>query len=114
MSWIAQVVNPDGDNGGYFADSPRIPSAFGELVSDSVDISWRSVIHRPVIWFWGHEHKLAIYDRYSVLNGIPVYGRCIRHGQCPFCSRGTCLISSVRRWLGITAIHKRRKDRRGI
>jgi hypothetical protein len=41
------------------------------------------LIHRPVIWFWGHEHKHAIYDRFSVKDGIEAHGRCIGHGGMP-------------------------------
>ena len=35
------------------------------------------LIHRPVTWFWGHEHRLAIYEKFSVKEGIEAYGRCI-------------------------------------
>jgi len=24
------------------------------------------IIAGPLLWFWGHEHKLAIYDKYAV------------------------------------------------
>jgi hypothetical protein len=41
------------------------------------------IIRRPVLWFWGHEHKLAIYDKYAVAGGIEAYGRCIGHGGMP-------------------------------
>jgi hypothetical protein len=41
------------------------------------------LIHRPVIWFWGHEHRLAIYEKFSVKEGIEAYGRCIGHGGMP-------------------------------
>jgi hypothetical protein len=36
---------------------------------------------RPVLWFWGHEHRMTIYERYD---GTPItYGRCIGHGGMP-------------------------------
>ncbi|HXM44810.1 MAG TPA: metallophosphoesterase [Bryobacteraceae bacterium] len=38
---------------------------------------------RPVLWFWGHEHRMAIYDRFAVPGGISAFGRCIGHGGMP-------------------------------
>lgn len=37
----------------------------------------------PVIWYWGHQHILAIYDNNKIGNGIQAYGRCIGHGGMP-------------------------------
>jgi hypothetical protein len=37
----------------------------------------------PVLWFWGHEHRLAIYREHTVRGGIPAFGRCIGHGGMP-------------------------------
>jgi hypothetical protein len=83
LRWLRETVNPDGDRRGLillthhgcysaFSDWYQIP---GRQLSD--------IIHRPVIWFWGHEHKLALYNRYRVANGIDAYGRCIGHGGMP-------------------------------
>jgi hypothetical protein len=38
---------------------------------------------RPVLWFWGHEHRMAIYNKFEVQGGIPAFGRCIGHGGMP-------------------------------
>ena len=40
-------------------------------------------IDRPVLWFWGHEHRLALYGLHAFEGGIPAYGRCIGHGGMP-------------------------------
>ncbi len=40
-------------------------------------------IRRPVLWFWGHEHRLALYGRYAHREGIEAYGRCMGHGGMP-------------------------------
>jgi hypothetical protein len=41
------------------------------------------VENRRVIWFWGHEHRLAFYDLTKIPKGISAYGRCIGHGGMP-------------------------------
>ncbi len=38
---------------------------------------------RPVVWFWGHEHRLTIYDRTRVDDGPETWGRGIGHGGMP-------------------------------
>lgn len=37
---------------------------------------------QEVIWIWGHEHRMAIYGKFSVA-GIQMYARCIGHGGMP-------------------------------
>jgi hypothetical protein len=37
----------------------------------------------PVLWFWGHEHRLVIYKEYRLGGGISALGRCIGHGGMP-------------------------------
>lgn len=38
---------------------------------------------QEVVWLWGHEHRLAIYDLYSPDGNLRCYGRCIGHGGMP-------------------------------
>lgn len=38
---------------------------------------------RPVLWLWGHEHKLSIFEKAQINDGITAYGRCIGHGGMP-------------------------------
>ena len=38
---------------------------------------------RPVVWLWGHEHKLSVFEKVQTGNGITAYGRCIGHGGMP-------------------------------
>jgi Calcineurin-like phosphoesterase len=40
-------------------------------------------LSRPVLWFWGHEHRMAIYQEFGVDGGIRAFGRCIGHGGMP-------------------------------
>jgi Calcineurin-like phosphoesterase len=37
----------------------------------------------PVLWFWGHEHRLAIYEEMNKPGGIRTFGRCVGHGGMP-------------------------------
>lgn len=83
ISWLQNTVSPDADKRGLILLTHHgCYSAF----SDWYQIPAKQlahIIHRPVIWFWGHEHKLAIYERYSVPGGIEAHGRCIGHGGMP-------------------------------
>ncbi len=36
-----------------------------------------------VVWIWGHEHRLSIYDLYSPDKNVTCYGRCLGHGGMP-------------------------------
>lgn len=37
----------------------------------------------PVLWFWGHEHRLVVYDCFHLADGIRAFGRCVGHGGMP-------------------------------
>jgi predicted phosphodiesterase len=43
----------------------------------------KEFLDRPVIWIWGHEHRLAIYDKHEEIAGVCAYGRCLGHGGMP-------------------------------
>lgn len=38
---------------------------------------------RKVLWFWGHEHRFAMYGRNGDKDGIAAFGRCIGNGGMP-------------------------------
>jgi hypothetical protein len=38
---------------------------------------------QDVVWMWGHEHRLSIYDKGNQDGGINAYGRCLGHGGMP-------------------------------
>jgi len=38
---------------------------------------------QEVLWLWGHEHRLALYERFSTSDGLTFFGRCIGHGGMP-------------------------------
>jgi len=41
------------------------------------------LITGPVLWFWGHEHRLVIYEEFGIGDGLRAHGRCIGHGGMP-------------------------------
>jgi hypothetical protein len=38
---------------------------------------------QDIVWMWGHEHRLAIYDRFDTGAGVRAYGRCVGHSGMP-------------------------------
>ena len=38
---------------------------------------------QEIVWIWGHEHRLGIYDKYKTADGITFYGRCVGHSGMP-------------------------------
>jgi predicted phosphodiesterase len=46
--------------------------------------AWRATGADVVLWLWGHEHLLEVYDEPTADGqGLPVRGRCIGHGAFP-------------------------------
>ena len=39
--------------------------------------------NQEVLWIWGHEHRLAIYDKFAQSGGFTAYGRCVGHSGMP-------------------------------
>ncbi len=98
LRWLESTVNADADRRGLILLSHHGPhSAF----EDWYQIPARQlakIIHRPVLWYWGHEHRLAIYDKFRVKDGIDAHGRCIGHGGMPV-ERGMAPDIKDCRWL---------------
>ena len=38
---------------------------------------------RPIVWFWGHDHRLVIYNKDVNGKGPVAFGRCLGHGGLP-------------------------------
>jgi hypothetical protein len=98
LAWLESSVNPDGDKRGLILLSHHGPHSAFEPWYQIPAKQLAKVIHRPVIWFWGHEHRLAIYEKFSVKEGIEAYGRCIGHGGMPV-ERGAAPDILDCRWL---------------
>jgi len=83
VDWIANVVEPDrGRRGLILLSHHQNYSAFEDTYRKPAEQLWKAGIRRPVLWFWGHEHRLAGYDLYGTCE-LKSYGRCIGHGGMP-------------------------------
>jgi hypothetical protein len=98
LDWLQSSVNPGGDRRGLILLSHHGPHSAFEAWYQIPSRQLAKIIQRPVLWIWGHEHKLAIYDRFAVEKGIENFGRCIGHGGMPV-ERGNSPDIADCRWL---------------
>ncbi|MEZ0542865.1 metallophosphoesterase family protein [Fibrella arboris] len=65
---------------------------------------------KQVIWLWGHEHKLALYQAIQEGN-LTIYGRCIGHGGTPveLTSKGFQTDPSQRGFPALVAVDDRKR-----
>jgi len=83
VDWITNVVEPDrGRRGLILLSHHQNYSGFEDTYRKPAEQLWKAGIQRPVLWFWGHEHRLAGYDLYGTCE-LKSYGRCIGHGGMP-------------------------------
>jgi hypothetical protein len=91
IEWLRDVVkigNPDDKRGLILLSHHQGISAFEKSFTKAskqiADLMHPDMVaNRPVIWFWGHEHRWSVYDLNKVGDGIQAYGRCIGHGGMP-------------------------------
>lgn len=84
IEWLRTVLQLDKDNtrGVILLSHHQYYSAFdSEHHRSAKDLA--SVIKRPVLWFWGHEHRLAFYSAWTRKGGVTAIGRCMGHGGLP-------------------------------
>jgi hypothetical protein len=88
VEWLRDVVklgNPDDKRGLIILSHHPYISAFreeytrpGEQLRELIGES-----DRPVVWFWGHDHRLVVYNKGVNGKGPVAYGRCLGHGGLP-------------------------------
>ncbi|MGB8190636.1 MAG: metallophosphoesterase, partial [Chitinophagaceae bacterium] len=85
MEWFNNVVQPNKDNRGIILLSHHQSFSAFEKEYPGAAAQLSSVINpeKTVLWFWGHEHRLAIYGGNQLPNGSNVFARCIGHGGMP-------------------------------
>jgi hypothetical protein len=85
LEWLKDQVKIQGDpkeRGIVLLTHHQYCSAFdSEYPKTAQQLS--KLINRPVLWLWGHEHRMAIYGKFSKPGSLEAYGRCIGHGGMP-------------------------------
>jgi Calcineurin-like phosphoesterase len=80
LNWLASL-NLMGDERGIIILTHHQPwSAFDNPYPNSAN-QLAFMITRPFLWFWGHEHRMAIYEKRTL--GVTAHGRCLGHGGMP-------------------------------
>ncbi len=68
------------------------------------------LLDRPVLWFWGHEHRLAIYGQHATRKGVlAAYGRCLGHGGLPIEDIGDEPENDRKHQVGLVLYDRRRQ-----
>ena len=88
VEWLQHVVNVGDhqDRRGliFLSHHPILSGYRNQYLRPAQQIAeLLSTAKRPVIWFWGHEHRLIGYQFQEVIDGLHVYGRCIGIGGMP-------------------------------
>ena len=84
ISWLEEVVGlgEDTQRGIILLTHHQYYSRF-EDGYEATAVQLHPLVNRTVLWFWGHEHRLAFYGAGAVKGGITAIGRCIGHGGMP-------------------------------
>lgn len=83
LDWLATVVLRDQGNCGVIVLSHhQYYSGFEDRFPKPAQQLWETGIKGPVLWFWGHEHRLAGYDLYGSQQ-LQAFGRCVGHSGMP-------------------------------
>src|SRR5262245_48387819 len=86
IEWLANTVrldNPADDRALILLSHHQYYSAHDGREYPKPARQLAQYIKRPVLWFWGHEHRLAAYEAHQKGDGIVAIGRCIGHGGMP-------------------------------
>ena len=84
IEWLRAVVKPRSDDprGIVILSHHQYVSRFDHCYPKPAQ-QLAEFFSRPVLWLWGHEHRLAIYEEATMEGGVTAYGRCIGHGGMP-------------------------------
>ncbi|HMQ68737.1 MAG TPA: metallophosphoesterase [Ignavibacteria bacterium] len=85
IDWLKNTLDLKNDKRGLvFLTHHQYCSAFEEEYNKPAE-QLAEIIggDREVLWYWGHEHRLAVYGKFQRGNGITAYGRCIGNGGMP-------------------------------
>jgi len=84
ITWLRDVVklSPSDKRGLIILSHHQYYSAFDTWYTKSA-MQLAPFLPRPVLWFWGHEHRMTVYEEFAAPGGPAVFGRCIGHGGMP-------------------------------
>jgi hypothetical protein len=84
VEWLRNVVRPrpDDPRGIVILSHHQYVSRFDHCYPKPAQ-QLAEFFSRPVLWLWGHEHRLAIYNEAAMPGGVTAFGRCIGHGGMP-------------------------------
>ena len=85
LDWLKESVKPlENPRPTVILSHHQYFSAFGDHAYTKPATQLREFFPtQEVIWIWGHEHRLAIYDKFSKDGGVTAFGRCLGHGGMP-------------------------------
>jgi hypothetical protein len=84
LEWLREIVRPrPGDPRGTVILSHHNYFSRFDYCYPKPARQLAEFLKGPVLWFWGHEHRLAIYKEFDEPGGIRTFGRCIGHGGMP-------------------------------
>jgi hypothetical protein len=84
MDWLTNIVglHQQDNRGVIILSHHQYYSAFEDQFPKPAQQLWNAGLQRPILWFWGHEHRLAGYDLYGT-GQLQAFGRCVGHGGMP-------------------------------
>ena len=83
QQWLAECVFKDpGDKRPVVLLSHHQPISAFEVATPALIEQLAPYLDRVLLWFWGHEHRIALYGAVE-LGGHNVRGRCIGHAGMP-------------------------------
>jgi hypothetical protein len=87
LQWLAEKIRPELEGRGVILLSHHQYCSSFEGRFAKAGRQLFGLVRKPVLWFWGNEHRLAVYGITRVDGGIEAYGRCLGHGGMPITIR---------------------------
>jgi Calcineurin-like phosphoesterase len=84
MMWLQAIASKLDNRALIILTHHQVLSAYQDGFTKQADQVF-SMFNRAVLWFWGHEHRMAIYQPFEARDRTwpTIMGRCIGHGGMP-------------------------------
>ncbi|MBU3745553.1 MAG: hypothetical protein FGM61_13590, partial [Sediminibacterium sp.] len=85
IQWLKETVQIEKDHRGIIIVTHHQPKSGFEEIYPRITEQLTEIIgtSRKVLWFWGHEHRLAFFGVDAKKDQLKAFGRCIGHGGMP-------------------------------